>query len=110
MSNSNPVVNLGSPLVNPATGIIAQPWQSFFQQSVQKPPPFEDIVIGVSPFSYTPNVLGHCFVDGGTITAILLERGQDSINFTGDRLIPMSIGDTLVIIYTVLPTLKFIQR
>src|SRR5258708_1131471 len=100
MSSSNPVVNLNSPIVN-NEGIVIPPWNTFFQQFTQKASAVVD-VIASSP--YTPNVRGNVIIIGAA--TITLTRGIININLTGQKIIPMGIGDTLS--WTGSPTVQFL--
>ncbi len=85
---ANPVLNLNSPLVN-KLGKIIPPWNSFFQQFTQVAPAVVDVTI--SP--YIPNVKGNAIVIGAT--TISLTRGLIVIDLTGQKIIPIGIGDIL---------------
>ena len=85
---TNPVFNLNSPLVN-KLGKIIPPWNSFFQQFTQTAPAVVDVT--VSP--YTPNAKGNVILTGAT--TVSLTRGTDVINLTGQRIVPVGIGDTV---------------
>lgn len=81
---------------------------SYLQQFTQAPPKFLPIIVDTSPFSYTAKEPGFVFVSGGTVSAITLMRGPDSLNVTGQKIIPVSINDIVETTYSVLPTLTFI--
>ena len=83
-----PLPSLISPMVNKA-GVLIPPWNSFFQQLVQKAP----AVSAVSQNPYTANANGTLVLTGAT--DIILTRGSTSINLAGQRLIPISISDTV---------------
>lgn len=102
-----PLPNLVQRFVTQA-GNLASPWNFYLQQFTQAPPNITDVVVGPSPFIYQAKEPGSAFVDGGTITAIALRRGQLTVNVTGQKLIPLAINDELLISYTVLPTVKFL--
>lgn len=95
-----------SQFVNKA-GLVITPWIQYLQQFTIAPPAFMDITVGVSPFEYEAKEPGNIFISGGTVSLIQLTRGTDTITVTGD-LIPVAINDTVTIIWTVLPTMKFI--
>ena len=86
---TNPVFNQNAPLVDIKTGKVIPPWNSFFQQFTQKAP----TIINVSQNPYTPNAVGTVIITGAT--KIIFTRGSVSIDLTGQRIIPMSISDTL---------------
>lgn len=109
---TRPVPNLLAPLVN-KMGKLIPPWNSWFQQFTQPPSAVAAVTVGASPFSYTVNNIGQIIVSGGTVSAITLIRGSDSfILYTSTatpRAILVSIGDTVQITYSVLPTIKFLE-
>ena len=80
----------------------------YLQQFTQAPPTFVDITVDISPFSYTAKEPGYIVVSGGTVSAIELKRGTDTLDFTGQLLIPVSINDTVTTTYSVLHTITFI--
>lgn len=85
---TQPVANLQAPLVD-KSGKIIPPWNSFFQQFTQSAP----AVVNVTQKPYTANTKGVLILTGAT--AITLTRGNVNINLTGQRIIPISIGDTV---------------
>ena len=91
MTNTRPVYNLLSPLVDPSTGKLVSPWIQFFQQFVQKAP----TIIDVSTLSpYTANQLGTIVITTGG--GIKITRGKITISLAGvEAIIPISIGDTV---------------
>lgn len=103
---SNFVYNLVQPLVD-KNGRVQTPWNFFFQQFTQAPPPFAPFTPVGSPFEITPNAFGHFKISGGTVSAKELLRGDDVLVFTGE-LIPISLKDTLRVTYSVAPTITFI--
>lgn len=107
--NTLPVPNLNAPLVD-TNRKVATPWNSWFQQFSQDAAAVATIVIGASPFSYTANSNGTLIISGGTVSAISLIRGSTNILLSTVRplIIPISIGDTVSITYSVLPTIQFL--
>lgn len=102
-----PVVNLGSPLVN-SQGLIQDPWTAFFRQFTQAPSGVMSLIVSASPFSYRAKEPGQISVSGGTVSAIHLIRGGTDIDVTGSKLIPVQIADTIIVTYSVLPTIVFL--
>lgn len=90
------------------TGRIITPWIQYLQQFTQAPPKFVQVAVDISPFSYTAKEPGYVIVKGGTVSAIHLLRGSDDLDFTGQMQVPVSINDTVVVTYSVLPTMTFI--
>jgi hypothetical protein len=82
------VPNLGAALVDASRKIIP-PWNSFFQQFTQNA---EAASIPVSPF--TPNTQGSLIFTTGTPT-ITLTRGILVLTLTGQKIIPIAVGDTV---------------
>lgn len=89
-------------------GRIVNPWIQYLQQFTQAPPKFVSILVDISPFSYIAKEPGFVIVTGGTVSAIILARGADTLDFTGQLQIPVSINDTVTTTYSVLPTITFI--
>lgn len=80
---------------------LISPWNSFFQQLTQKAPAIATVT--VSPF--TANANG-TVIFTGVAPSIILTRGVDNIDITGQRIIPISIGDTVT--WTGTPTVQFL--
>lgn len=114
---TQPVLSLASAIVRVTgkdgkeigKGYIVPPWNSFFQQFTQKPAAVVDVDVGPSPFEYTPNTLGQLVIDGGVLSERLLIRGDVEVPMGGNRVIPVSIGDTVRLTYSVLPTVYFLE-
>ncbi len=102
-----PVPDTNRPFVSKLNRIIS-PWLQFLQQFTQAPPEFLNVIPDGSPFGYTAVEPGVVAITGGTISAITLTRGVDTINVTGTKLIPVSIADTVEVTYSVLPSFIFI--
>lgn len=90
VTNTRPVLNLNSPIVDITTGNLIAPWTQFFQQFVQKAPTIID-VSSINP--YQANQLGTLIITG---TGITITRGQVTINLVdGQHIIPIAISDTI---------------
>ena len=63
---------------------------------------------GASPFTYTATTIGNLLISGGTVSAVSLVRGATSIACPTSGFIPMAGKDSVVITYSVAPTLSFI--
>lgn len=95
--NTLPVPNLQSALVSVKSssgqeigkGFIIPPWNSFFSQNTDMAPD----VVGVTSSPFTANSNGTVILTGAT--TIALTRGSTVISLTGQRIIPISIGDTI---------------
>lgn len=109
---TRPVPNMQAALVD-KLGKLVSPWNSWFQQFTQPPLAVAAVAVGASPFLYTPNNIGQVVVSGGTVSDISLIRGGVTISlFTSTafpRLILVSIGDTIQVTYSVLPTIRFME-
>lgn len=92
-----------SPLGKVLNGLVylIPPWNSFFQQLTQKAPAIAAVT--VSPF--TANANG-TVIFSGVAPSIALQRGIVSIDMTGQRVIPISISDTVT--WTGTPTVQFL--
>lgn len=84
-----PVPNINAPLVD-KLGKLLPPWNSFFQQFVQKAPAVANVT---SPSPFTANANGTVILIGAT--TISLTRGSIIIDLTGEKIIPVSVGDTV---------------
>lgn len=112
---TQPVLNLNSPIGEVkkdargrlVTYLIA-PWNSFFQQFVQPAPAVSVITLTSSPFTFTPNVNGNLIISGGVVSNISLMRGTDTIDLTGQKIIPTAINDSVSITYSNPPSVKFL--
>lgn len=82
--------NMLAPLVDPKTGKVVPPWNTFLQQLVQAAPAVA--AVALSPF--TANVAGTVIFTGGA-PVITLTRGTVNIVLTGERIIPIAVGDTI---------------
>lgn len=71
-------------------GYLIKPWNTFFQQFVQQAP----AVAAVPTSPFTANENGTVIFTGGA-PVITLTRGTDNIVLTGQRIIPISVGDTV---------------
>lgn len=99
MTNTRPVLNLQSAIADVkgpngqsiGKAYLVSPWNSFFQQFTQQAPAIADVTSLGSPF--TANQNGTVILTGAT--AVSLTRGIITINLTGERIIPISIGDTV---------------
>lgn len=112
MTNFNPTLpSLDQPMVDTKTGIPTTAWQRFLQHFQDQPPAIDNPAAGSSPFSYEFSTDGALAVVGGTVSLIQYSRAR--VTFTTgltSGIIPGSMGDTIVITYTVAPTLWFIPR
>jgi hypothetical protein len=111
-TNTRPVPNTQSALASTADNkirvFLITPWTQFFQQFVQKAAAAVPVIPDGSPFFYTPNQNGNVHVNGGTVSNLSIIRGLDTLDVTGQKLLPLGIGDTLRITYTIAPTIKFL--
>lgn len=90
-TNTRPVPNTSSPVVDTKTGKLLAPWIQFFQQFVQQAAASIDIS-KQSPYQANQN--GTIFINQGS--SITITRGQTVIQLAdGQAIIPVSIGDTV---------------
>ncbi len=94
--------------VDISTGRILNPWIQYLQQFTVAPANIMPITVSASPFSYTVKEPGNIIITGGAITSITLVRGSTNLDMTGQKVIPVGIKDIVIVIYTIIPTIKFI--
>lgn len=63
---------------------------------------------GASPFTFTATTIGNLLIGGGAVSAVSLVRGAQSVACPSSGFIPMAAKDSVVVTYTVVPTLNFI--
>lgn len=100
-SASTPVVTTGR-LVTPA-------WLRFFTLLLAQPAPVAAVALTGSPLSFTASERGTAFIIGGTVSAIQITRARATFT-TGQTSgnVPLAQGDTLIVTYTVAPTVSFV--
>lgn len=75
----------------------------------QAPDPSAAISVGVSPFLYTPTASGNVAVTGGTVSSIaVLRQGVEVTTGLTSGLIPVSVGDQVIVTYSIMPTMTFL--
>lgn len=89
---TQPLPNMQAAIARVKGGMayLVPPWNSFFQQFTQPAPAVASVTL--SPF--TANANGTVIFTGGA-PVITLTRGTDNIVLTGQRIIPISVGDTV---------------
>lgn len=89
---TQPLPNMQAAIARVKGGMafIIPPWNSFFQQFVQPAP----AVASVTTSPFTANANGTVIFTGGA-PVITLTRGTDNIVLTGQRIIHISVGDTV---------------
>lgn len=92
------------------SGNLNPAWQSFFQQFTQAPPGASSLVITASPFAYVAREPGLIAVVGGTVASVTLTRGTLNIDVSGEKLIAVSVKDTITVTYSVLPIIQFLPN
>lgn len=95
MTNTRPVPNLKAAIAaskdKKIQVYLIEPFIQFFQQFVQLAPAVVDVTSVGSP--YTANQNGTVILTGATTVSLI--RGQITINLTGERIVPISIGDSV---------------
>lgn len=91
-------------------GKLTPAWQRGLTRLAQLTPErkFRAVPPGASPFTFTASTIGHLLISGGTVSAVLLVRGTASLACPVSGFIPMAGKDSVVITFTVAPTLNFI--
>lgn len=84
-----PVPNLQSRLVD-KFGYLVPPWNTWFSQFSRQAP---EVVDFSTTNPLTANANGAVIITGAA--TVSLTRGTITINLTGERIIPVAIGDTV---------------
>lgn len=94
--------------------VISRPWYNFWAGLFRGQPtgPAAAITVTASPFSYTAPQGGAVIVQGGTVSLIQLSRDGTTNYATGmtQGIVPVALGDIVIVNYTVTPTMTFIPR
>lgn len=89
-------------------------WYTFWLGLLQGQPVGAPIAIvpGVSPFSYVATIGGSAVVSGGTVSKIEVSRDGVTFFVTGQTsgMFPVSMGDTVRVTYSGVPTMTFLPR
>lgn len=94
-------------LVDPNTGMVTRQWYLFFQGSDPAAP--IPVVVGASPFTYTPSDVGSVVVRAGNVSLLELIRKGTAVPLgVVAGAVPIARGDQLRITYTVAPTVTFL--
>ena len=113
------VLDLGQRTVPPAapwwpeTPPKLQPLLSLFLPAIGSPAAPDAVTVGASPYSYSPGFDGFAVVSGGTVSNISVSRDGGATTFTTGEItgiFPLTLSDTLILTYTVVPTLTFFRR
>lgn len=92
-------------------GLTSRFWYRFFQNLWKGVPPAPESTLtpAASPYTYTASQKGFLIVQGGTVTLVQWSRGGVANHTTGatQGCFPLSAGDSLVITYSVAPTLTY---
>jgi 3D (Asp-Asp-Asp) domain-containing protein len=90
-------------------GRVSQVWFRFLQQLVNQPAASAAITVSASPFTYTASFPGNVVINGGTVTGLSVSRGTTSVTVaTTQKIIPLGQGDSVVVTYSVLPTMTWL--
>ncbi|MDB5584897.1 MAG: hypothetical protein JWR80_10073 [Bradyrhizobium sp.] len=92
--------------------LLTQPWYTglirLAQLSAERP--IAPVSLGVSPYTFTATTIGDLLVRGGTVSAVTLVRGDVSVTCPTSGFIPMAANDSVIVTYSVLPTVTFVPR
>lgn len=95
-------------------GVMARVWYFFLQGLWKGTPPSAEsaIAAGVSPYTYTSASRGFLIVQGGTVSLVQFSRDGITNYTTGQTAgcFPLSQGDSLVVTYSVAPTLTWVPQ
>lgn len=95
MSADQTVPNVNAPFIDPKTGKILPPWNTFLQMLVQPAQPIEDIDTNTAATGFTPNAIGTAYIEGSPSVLTLIRGEKSLILDLGIKMIPISIGDKL---------------
>ena len=110
------VPSLGKSLVNEDRKVGSQSeWVAWFTQFSTPPRPVIDLLpdVTASPFTYIAKEPGNIIILGGTISSLVLLRGNAGVGlyYSLDKILPVEIKDRLSITYSVPPlVLQFWSR
>jgi hypothetical protein len=95
-------------------GVTERTWYQFFNDVWKGRPQgdIQPITVGTSPFTYQVTSKGFMVVKGGTVSLIQFTRdGITNVN-TGITAgcIPLSQGDSIIVTYSVTPTMTWIPQ
>lgn len=84
-------------------------WYRYWQSFANAPAAGVTLTVGASPFSYTAPSTGTVILTGGTGVSVSIIRGRDTFA-TGMTagMIPTGKDDTVVVTYSVTPTMVFL--
>lgn len=95
-------------------GNTTRGWYTFWLGLLQGQPVGvpQSVVPGASPFSYVASVGGSAIVNGGTVSKVEVSRDGVTFFVTGQTagMFPLSMGDTLRVTYSGVPTATFLPR
>lgn len=102
--------SLIDPLVDGTFRLIA-PWNFFFATLIAPPPAFQEQTLTISPATLTAQQSGMFAISGGTVSLVQINRGNEVIN-TGvtSGLVPVSLNDSIIITYSIPPTVEFVPN
>lgn len=106
----NVVPSFDQPIVQ--KGVTSSVWYRWFTGKGQGIPPSGELAVSVnaSPFTYVAPSGGFVIVRSGTVSALQFMRvGTYLLPFTSG-IVPLSKGDSLVVTYSVTPTVIFVPQ
>jgi hypothetical protein len=93
-------------------GITSSAWYRWINGMHQGIPPAAEVsvIVKASPFTYVAPLAGNLIVNGGTVASIQFNRTTGKNYTTGQTsgMFNLSLGDSLIITYSVIPTLTFV--
>jgi hypothetical protein len=93
-----------------ADGICQRDWWRYLLSFTSAPAKEIAVTVGASPTDYTAVSNGTLLVVGGTVSSIALKRLNSITTGLTSGLIPLSVGDTVTLAYSVIPTLVWYPR
>lgn len=92
--------------------VVESPPLQVFYPDQSNPAAVDGVTPGASPYTYSPGEPGFALITGGTVSSITWTRDGSTFLTTGmtSGFFPLECTDSLVITYTVAPTVNFLQR
>jgi hypothetical protein len=72
--------------------------------------PPQPITVGTSPFTFTAPTRGTVMLEGGSLSSLAIGRAGTNISTGATNLIPVEIGDQVIVGYTSAPTMKMLWQ
>lgn len=95
-------------------GVTSKVWYAFLSGLYRGIPPAAEsaVTVGTSPFIYKAPQKGFAIVQGGTLSMVSYTRNGSTNYNTGatQGCFPLSAGDSLIVTFSVAPTITFVPQ